>query len=239
MPPSDELTYISRDISGDTTEFGYNLALSLRPNDRLKLAATYRSKVDLDLEGDGTLRASESFPGRLIPETIYQGGGSVSIPVPAVLALAASYSFDKATVEFEYDRTFWSDYERIDIDYDRDLGHPVLTAAFDDPVTKDWDDVDAFRLGVTYNWNESLALMAGFGLDGNPIPDETLSFDLPDSDAWFGSFGFRYGLTSQWSFGAAYLYAKKDDRTVVNRTLNGEFSDISSHLLVISAAYVF
>lgn len=239
IPPTDEFTYISRDLDGDTTEFGYNLALSFRPVEKLKLAATYRSKVDLDFEGDGLLSASESFPNRLMPETIYQGGGQVSIPVPAVLSLAAAYTFDKLTVEVEYDRTFWSDYEEIDINYDRDLMHPVLTAAFDDPVNKDWDDVDAVRLGLTYNWNDALTIMAGFGIDGNPIPDKTLSFDLPDSDAWFGSFGFRYNCTSNWSFGAAYLYARKDDRKVVNTTLNGEFSDISSHLLAISVGYVF
>lgn len=239
VPPTNEYTYISRDLDGDTTELGYNLALSFKPLEQLKFAATYRSKVDLDMEGNGTLSASGSFPNGIIPATIYQGGGSVSVPVPAVLALAVSYTFDKATVEFEYDRTFWSDYEQIDIDYDRNLGNPVLTAAFDDPVAKNWDDVDAFRLGVTYNWNEALTLMAGFGIDGNPIPDETLSFDLPDSDAWFGSLGFRYSYASNWSLGAAYLYAKKDDRTIVNSTLNGEFSDITSHLLAVSVAYMF
>lgn len=239
MPPTNEYTFISRDLEGDTTEFGYNLALTYKPVEKLHLAATYRSKVDLDMEGDGTLTASGSFPNGLIPGSMYQGGGSVSVPVPAVLALAVSYAFEKATVEFEYDRTFWSDYEQIDIDYDRNLGHPVLTAAFDDPVAKNWDDVDAFRLGLTYKWNESLTLMAGIGIDGNPIPDETLSFDIPDSDAWFGSFGFRYSCTSNWSFGAAYLYARKDDRSIVNSTLNGEFSDVTSHLLALSAAYTF
>ena len=238
VPPSDEYTYISRDLDGDTYEAGYNLALSIRPTDNLNLAATYRSKVDLDMEGDGTLSASPSFPYGMIPGSMYKGGGSVSVPVPAVLSLAASYTFAKATVEFEYDRTFWSDYEQIDINYDRNLGHPVLIAAFDDPVAKNWDDVDAFRLGVTYAVNENLRLMGGVGIDGNPIPDETLSFDLPDADAWFASFGFRYQMDSL-SFGAAYLYAKKDDRKIVNSTLNGEFSDISSHLLAVSVAYAF
>lgn len=238
VPPTDEYTYISRDLDGDTYETGYNLALSVRPTKNLNLAATYRSKVDLDMEGDGKLSASSSFPYGMIPGSMYQGGGSVSVPVPAVLSLAASYSFAAATVEFEYDRTFWSDYEQIDINYDRNLFHPVLTAAFDDPVAKNWDDVDAFRLGVTYNLNENLRLMGGAGIDGNPIPDSTLSFDLPDSDAWFVSFGFRYKIDSL-SFGAAYLYAKKEDRTVVNSTLNGEFTDSASHLLAVSVAYTF
>lgn len=238
-PAGPEYTTISRDMDGDTTEFGYNLALSLRPVDNLSLAVTYRSEVDLDMDGEGTLYASGSFFNGLLPAGFYQGPGSVSVPLPAVLALAASYTFDRSTVEFAYDRTFWSDYETLDFRYPRSLGHPVLTAAFDTPIVKDWDDVDAFRLGYTFQWNEQLNLMAGVGIDGNPIPDASLSFDLPDSDAWFASLGCRYNYDERWSFGAAYLYAHKEDRTVVNSTLNGEFSGAASHLLALSASYKF
>ncbi|MBU3936241.1 MAG: outer membrane protein transport protein, partial [Proteobacteria bacterium] len=42
----------SRDLKGDTTEYGYNLAATYRPVENLSLAATYRSKIDLDIEGD-------------------------------------------------------------------------------------------------------------------------------------------------------------------------------------------
>ncbi|MHB8790857.1 MAG: OmpP1/FadL family transporter [Desulfobulbaceae bacterium] len=238
-PTGPEYTFISRDMDGDTTEFGYNLALSVRPVDNLHLAVTYRSKVDLDMEGEGTLYASSSFFNGLLPAGFYQGPGSVSVPLPAVLSLAAAYTFDRSTVEFVYDRTFWSDYETLDFSYPRSLGHPVLTAAFDNPIAKDWDDVDAFRLGYTYQWSEQLAVMAGAGIDGNPIPDASLSFDLPDSDAWFVSLGFRYDHDTRWSFGAAYLYASKEDRTVVNSSLNGEFSGAASHLLTLAASYKF
>lgn len=238
-PNGPEYTTISRDMDGDTTEFGYNLAFSARPIANLNLALTYRSEVDLDMDGEGTLYASGSFFNGLLPAGSYQGPGSVSVPLPAVLALAASYTFERSTVELAYDRTFWSDYETLDFSYPRSLGHPVLIAAFDNPIAKNWDDVDAFRLGYTFQWNERLTLMAGAGLDGNPIPDASLSFDLPDSDAWFASLGFRYNYGEQWSFGAAYLYAGKEDRTVVNSTLNGEFSGAASHLLTLSASYKF
>ena len=99
--------------------------------------------------------------------------------------------------------------------------------------------MDAFRLGYTFQWDKSLALMAGVGIDGNPIPDASLSFDLPDSDAWFISFGCRYKMDDKLSFGAAYLYADKDDRTVQNSTLYGNFSGASSHLLALSVSYTF
>jgi long-chain fatty acid transport protein len=239
LPSAPEFAYITRDMDGDTTEYGYNLAMSFKPTEQLTLAATYRSEIDLDLEGSGTVSTSGSYFNGFLPPGLYQGSGDVSIPLPAVLALAVSYTFDKSTLEFAYDRTFWSAYERLDFTYPASLGHPVLTAAFDDPVDKDWDDVDAFRLGYTYLWDDRLTLMGGFGIDGNPIPDANLSFDLPDSDAWFLSFGFRYHWREQWSFGAAYLYARKEDRTVQNSTLHGEFSGGASHLLSLSAAYRF
>ncbi len=233
-PSSTEYTRITRDMDGDATEFGYNLALTFKPLPKLALATTYRSEVNLDMDGNGTLSASNSFPNNLIAGKTYQGPGSVSIPVPAVLSLAVAYSFDKATLEFAYDRTYWSTYKDIDFNYPVNLGHPALTAAFDNPVTKNWEDVDAFRLGLTYPWNTNLTLMAGCGVDGNPIPDSTLFFDLPDSNAWFASFGGKYKQSEHLFFGAAYVYLHKKDRAVINNVLNGTFSGGGSHLLTIS-----
>lgn len=239
MVAPSEYVNLSREMDGDTFEYGYNLALSVKPNDNLKVAATYRSKIDLEMDGDVALSASQSFPSGMIPPGSYNGTGSVSIPLPAILALGVAYTFERSTIEVEYDRTFWSDYETLEFQYPSNLMHPVLASAFDTPIAKDWDDVDAFRLGYTFQWDQQLALMAGIGIDGNPIPDSNLSFDLPDSDAWFISCGFRYKMNEKLNFGAAYLYADKEDRTVQNSTLNGEFSGASSHLLALSVAYIF
>lgn len=238
VPPS-EYVNLSREMDGDTFEYGYNLALAVKPISNLTVAATYRSEVDMDLEGTANLSASQSFAGGMIPAGAYNGDGSVSVPLPAILALGVAYTYERSTVEFEYDRTFWSDYETLDFRYPRSLGHPVLTNAFNTPIAKDWDDVDAYRLGYTFQWDKSLALMAGVGIDGNPVPDSSVSFDLPDSDAWYISCGFRYKMDEKLSFGAAYLYADKEDRTVQNSTLNGEFSGASSHLFAMSVAYRF
>lgn len=237
--PSPEYATISRDMDGDTYEYGYNLALSVKPIDNLSVGITYRSKVDLDMDGDGTMTVSQSFPSGMIPAGYYNGDGSVSVPLPAILAVGVAYTIDRSTIEFEYDRTFWSDYETLDFKYPTSLGHPVLSSAFDAPITKDWEDVDAYRLGYTFKWDKSLTLMAGVGIDGNPIPDSSLSFDLPDSNAWFISFGGRYDINDKLSVGAAYLYADKKDRTVQNKTLNGEFSGQCSHLFAVSASYIF
>lgn len=239
MPPSDEYVRVSRDLDGDTTEFGYNIALAFRPNDKLSMAITYRAEVDLDMDGDGSLSASDSFPLGLIPGKAYEGSGSVSVPVPEELDFAIAYTLKRATIELAYARTFWSSYDELDFEYSTDLEHPILEKVFGDPIPKDWDDVGAIRLGLTYYWSQKVTLMMGGGFDGNPVPDHTLSFDLPDSDTWFGSIGFRYHNYEKLSYGAAYLYANKEDRSATNDTIDGEFSGGGAHLLSFSLTYDF
>ena len=223
----------SRNMDGDTWEWGYNLAATLRPVDNLSLAVTYRSNIDLELDGDATLATSASFAG----SPLYQGDGKVTVPLPAVLAIAGSYTFfDQLTVELEYDRTFWSEYETLDFIYPTPLGNPFLTGAFDSPKPKDWEDSDAWRISVSYDMND-FTFMAGFALDENPIPDATLGFDLPDSDAKIYSLGLRYRINADFDLGMAYLFDDKDSRSVVNEMANGTYDDGGAHLVSIGLSY--
>jgi len=224
----------ARHMEGDTTELGWNVALSARPTKDMVLAVTYRSEVDLDLDGDASL--STTLP---VPSSSVATGGSVTIPAPAVLALSGAYTFDKLTVELTWERTFWSDYENISFQYDTVLTNPVLIVAFGVPVAKNWDDSDAYRLGLSYALTDLWTLMAGFGYDRNPIPDSTLLFDLPDSDAYLYSVGARYQVSKQMEIGAGYLYDDKKSRSVTNARLNGTFTDSSAHLLTVGLTYTF
>lgn len=221
----------SRYMDGDTWEWGYNLALSARPVKELNLSATYRAKVDLDLEGDAQL-ATSAGPGA------YSGAGSVSVPMPAVLALAGSYTFaDQLTVELEFDRVYWSKYDSLDFTYPVSLGNPVLIGAFDQPKAKNWDDSDTYRIGLTWDTKKSFILMAGFAYDETPVPDSTLGFDLPDSESYLYSLGLRYQATDQLEIGIGYLFVDKDERTVVNSIVNGEFTDSGAHVTTIGLSY--
>jgi len=234
LPAADTFVDLSRDMEGDAIEYGYNIALTMRPVKELSLAATYRSEIEMDMEGDVTLIDDTS-------SIEYRGDGSVTIPIPAVLTLAAAYTFDKATFEFTYERSYWSAYDKLDFEYPTSLISPYLMAVFDVPVTKDWKDVDAYKFGLTYLWSPKLTLMAGGGIYGNPVPDATISFDLPDSDSWFASLGFRYKYSEKLSYGAAYLHAEKKDRTAADNlgTIDGTFSGAASNLLAFSLNYLF
>jgi long-chain fatty acid transport protein len=224
-------TTASRYMDGDTWEWGYNFALAVRPTQELNLSATYRSKTDLDLEGTADL-ATSLAGGR------YHGDAGASVPLPAVLSLAGSYTFfDQLTVELEYERTFWSSYETLDFTYPVPLTNPVLNMAFDQPKVKNWDDSDTYRIGLSYDTKKSFILMAGFAYDKNPIPDSTLSFELPDSDACIYSVGVRYLANEHLEVGIGYLYDDKDDRSVTNKVINGEFTDAGAHVVAIGLSY--
>jgi len=228
---------VKREMRGDTIEFGYNLALLYKAPQDINFAVTYRSNVDLDEEGDANL---------------YLGGiGSqyntdVSIPIPAALNIAISKTWDDSfTLEFVYERTFWSEYKTLDFNYSPEVINPILKEAFDKPIDKSWKDTDTFRIGATYKMDK-LTLMCGFAIDETPIPDKTIGFELPDSDARIYSLGFRYEQTAQLSWGMAILYDDKDNRVIPagvadNEVLKngGEFSEGGALLTTIGLSYKF
>ncbi len=178
------------DMEGDTIEFGYNLAVTYKPTPDINMAATYRSKIELGEEGTATINGTTMDAG-------------VTVPLPAALNLAVSKTWNNAfTLEFNYERTYWSAYETLEF-----TGTPLPVSA------KNWKDTNTFRLGATVVLDK-ITVMMGFAIDETPVPDETLSFELPDSDAKIFSMGFRYQQTEALSWGAAFLYDSKDPRSI-------------------------
>ena len=221
----------SRIMDGDTVEWGYNLAVSVKPSDDLNFAVTYRSNVDLDFEGDVTLATN-------IGPSPWVGDGAVTVTAPAVLAFSAAYTMDDWTFDLTIDRTFWSEYESLDFSYTPALINPVLIGAFTQSI-RNYDDTNAIRLGVTYAYSEQTTLMAGFAYDENPVPESRLGFELPDSDAYLFSVGARFKIDENMEVGIACLYDLKEERTVNNGTINGEFTDASAFLVTAGLSYKF
>ena len=224
----------SRDMTGNSIDYGYNLALSYRPTKEMTLSATYRSKVNLTVEG--TAKLTSSLDG------LYNGDAGVTIPLPATLDLAAAYTFDKTTVELVYERVYWSSYKNLDFTYPTTFSNDpfgVMKSAFDNPISKNWNDTNTYRIGITHQYSDKLKLMLGFAIDESPISSDTLGFELPGSDAKLYSLGFEYKVNKTTSFGLAYLYDSKKTRTVTNAKVHGTFKDASAHLVTASIKYRF
>jgi len=220
----------SLDLEGDwSVDWGYNLAVAVRPCKGANISATYRSNVDLGLSGDAT--ASTTFPAPLTFDTT----GDVDLPAPAVFTLAAAYTWDAMTVEIGWDRTFWSEYEDLNFEF----ADPMAEAIFGTPSPKDWDDTDAFRISASYDFNDKFTGMVGFAIDSNPVPEEHLGFELPDSDAWLYAIGFTYKVNEKTDFTLGMLYAYKEEREVTNDLIMGEFTNAAAILVSAGVSYQF
>jgi long-chain fatty acid transport protein len=223
-----------REMEGDTLEYGYNLALAWKPTPDVSVGITYRSKIDLDEEGDANLYLAGI--GRRFD-------AAVSVPIPAALNIGISKTWrDSLTVELVYERTYWSAYETLDFSYGEPI-QPALRDAFDKAKPKNWVDTNSYRIGVTYQYSDKLTLMAGYAYDETPIPDTTLSYETPDSDAHIFSAGFKYKHSDSLSYGAAILYDKKVNRTLTTGAnldgIVGEFADGGAVLATVGISYRF
>jgi len=231
---------VSRDMEGDTVEFGYNLAMTYKPTSDINLAVTYRSNVDLKEEGTAKLYAGTTLA--------YDGDASVDVPLPATFNVAISKTWqEKFTLEFNYERIFWSQYENLDFEYGgTNIGG--LTPYFDTAIPKNWKDSNTFRVGATIEMDNKITAMMGFAIDASPIPVETLGFETPDTDAKLFSMGFRYQQNENLSWGAAFLYDSKEAITIAPNTTitnnpilinGGGFSGGGAFLTTVGVAYEY
>ena len=230
IPSLGGLGNVSRDMTGDTIDFGYNLALAYKPTNNLDIALTYRSNVDLKVSGDAKLNTT------LAGGQSYDGTANVQVPLPAAFNAAVAYTLPTdTTIELVYEKTYWSAYQNLDFNYDGTEG-PVLGAIFGKSIPKNWKDTNAYRLGITQKF-DTLTLMAGAVIDESPVPASTLGFELPDSDSVAVSFGGRYEITKELDIGFAALYSMHDTRTISTADANdnglvGEFTN--SNVLIVS-----
>ncbi|WP_201351919.1 OmpP1/FadL family transporter [Hydrogenimonas urashimensis] len=224
----------AQNMEGDSFDFGYNLALSFRPQKETTLSVTYRSNVDLTVEGDA------KGGGVAIGKSWFDTGADVEVPLPATLALAVSHDFGRVKVEAVYERTFWSKYEKLDFNFDDPV---VEQSILGEPKDKDWDDTNTFRIGLTWHVDERWDMLFGYAWDETPIPEKTVGFELPDSDAQIFSVGSVIRIDERWEAGFALLYDKKDKRRVSTppneNGIAGTFDKGGAYLATVSVGYRF
>ncbi|HFQ61267.1 MAG TPA: long-chain fatty acid transporter [Epsilonproteobacteria bacterium] len=228
---------VKRDMEGNTIEFGYNVALLYKPTTDVNFAMTYRSNIDLTEDGQANLY----FGG-----VGQQYNADVTVPLPATFDIAISKTWqEKVTLEFKYQRIFWSSYKALDFNYDRPI-QANLVDSFDKPLIRDWKDTNSFRLGATIKMDNKLTAMFGIGIDKSPVPLTTIGFELADSDSRVFSMGFRYQQNENLSWGASFLVSDKDSLSLVpgvaeNQVLanGGGFSEGGAFLTTVGVAYEF
>lgn len=241
------LSDINQKFSGDGWGVGYNLGLVLQINENINFGATYRSHVDVTVDGESRFDVPADAAGLGFGSLFPQTGGDTDIRLPAQATLGLAWApTEQLTLEIGARWENWSSFDELKIELDQ----PILQQS-ENITPRDWDDTWAFNVGGQYLLNDMVTLLAGYLYAANPVPDSTFDPSIPDSDAHLFTLGTDLNF-KRFSVSLAYGYEHHEDRTKNNAigdpldpsglnplsTANGKYkADI--HLLAASVAYRF
>jgi long-chain fatty acid transport protein len=208
----------TRLVSDYGDDLGYNVGILYKPSPRLRFGASYRTDMDIELEGDAEITQIstgnaqlDAFIGAQLPP---DQGISTTFPFPAVAAIGVAFSpNDRWDIEFDITHMTWSRFEALTVAFDQ-----TPNAGF--TREQNWEDSSAYRLGTNIQATEDFEVRLGLVYDQNPQPVEAVSPLLPDSDrigATFGA-GFKHGPIYA-DFAAFILHFK--DRSTEGRNEEG------------------
>lgn len=229
------------DIEGDDIGFGYNLGYLWDVNDNVRLGASYRSKIEHNLEGHTQWKTSHpAFANPQLSGAIRQAGyaakekTSLRIVTPESASLHGMVKVnDKWTAFGDVTWTRHSRFNQMNIKYENPKavanverkttgcvpGSQCKAALSDTTVIKpNWKDTFKIGIGAAYQYSEPLQLRFGIAFDETPTPNADYRLStLPGNDRVWLSLGAKYDFNknSSMNFGYSYIHIK-DSKANVN-----------------------
>lgn len=196
-------------LSGDGTGWGFNLS-AMYTKDALSLGISYRSAATVKIDGtflpvNATLvdiyRSTNGARG-----TPPSQDAELDLDLPWRLMLGARYEINpKLAVEIDWARNGWSKFEEI-----RVTGKASGAVLIQD--ANNWNDANAYRLGITYQLLPNTQLRFGYSYDETAVDDAYFSARVPDNDRNLFSIGVSRRLDDGWQLEAGYMYVRFRDR---------------------------
>ncbi len=197
---------ISQKFAGDGWGAGYNFGILIKPSDWISVGATYRSHVDVAVEGKATFSGVLTQLAEAFPNT----GGETDIRLPAQAAAGiALQTIDKLVVEVGARWEDWESTDELKIDFDQPIG-PFSQPSSITP--RDWKATWSYNIGGQFRVNKSVAINAGYLYGENAVPDSTFEPLVPDTDAHLFTIGTDLSL-GLWKVSGAFGYEHHEDRT--------------------------
>lgn len=230
-------------FSGNGHGWGYNLGVLWKIKKGLSLGISYRSGIDLELEGDLHFNLPAGTPPgikAMFPNT----GAKVDVNLPPQVFAGLAYQVnDNLVVEIGGRWEGWSRYKELKLYLEQPVaGRDTII------IEKNWKDTLAFNTGVRYSVDPTLDVLLGYLYEDNPVPDDTFEPSVPASEKHMLSLGAakRFGRVKT---AITYLYGKYKDRNKDNsvgletgvtatKIANGEYKQ-STHMVGVSVNVEF
>ncbi|MFH0952783.1 MAG: outer membrane protein transport protein [Verrucomicrobiota bacterium] len=208
-------------ISGDAVGYGFNLGLRYQVADWLAVGASYQSRVEQEVDGNGDIGVGKT-----------DAQGDITLPDMAFLGVALT-PIRKLSVEAGAVYTGWSSYDELSITFD----DPALLGTKEISVPKEWDDVWRYAIGAEYALTRKWDLRLGYVYDQEPGPDGTADYMIPGNDRQLYSVGVGCHW-DRWLLDLSYTYLDVKDRHISARAADGilesDFEDGEAHIFGIS-----
>ena len=211
---------LDQKFKGDGNGVGYNVGIFLNAGHGVTLGASYRSEVEVDIDGSVTVGGS-SFDAKT----------SLTLP-QQVFAAVAYQATDSLVLETGMRWEDWSSFRQLQLTV---AGTPST------PLPRDWRSTFAVNAGGAYRVNDMFSVMAGYLYGWNPVPDSTFEPAIPDADSHLFCLGSeaRFNrLTVSLGYGYQLQRGRTKATNLYGSTANGSYES-SLHLLAISLGYRF
>ncbi|HUP45166.1 MAG TPA: outer membrane protein transport protein [Thermoanaerobaculia bacterium] len=210
--------YLDGDWAGGVA---WNAGVLLEPNDRFRFGLSYRSDMDIDIDGEAVFTQIPTGNPQL--DAIVAAGLpmdqriSATIPFPAHLALGLGYGGAAWDIDFDITHTTWSRFQTLVVEFENPNPPPLV-------APQNWDDTMSFRIGGSRRVTEEWDVRLGALFDQNPQPTEVVGPLLPDSDRLGASFGLGY-YSGPWLADAGLLFLEFLERSTNGRSpeFNGTY----------------
>ena len=181
-------------------DIGFNAGILFKVSDRFRIGASYRSDMDIDLEGEAEITpiptGNAQFDAVVRSQLPPNQPINTTVPFPSLTTVAVAFSPNENwDLELDIIRTGWDRFKALDVNFET-----TPSASF--VREQNWENSNSYRFGVNHNATEHWDVRFGAVYDENPQPVEAVSPLLPDSDRIGGSIGtgFHSGpFTVDWS----------------------------------------
>lgn len=205
-------------LEAEGTTWGYNIGVLYKLNERHSFAATFKSPITVDYDGEVKYSDIPAFMGL---GSSFESDIETSIDFPAIVVLGYAHRpNDKLKLEFNLDWTNWETLDSVKIDFES----PLLA---DFTYEYEYENTFAYKFGVEYLASERLKLRAGYIFNEKAVPEENWRPSLPDTEVHFLTSGFGYQMGNFTLDGALQvLFFEK--RVIDNNVDNNELLTSSS-----------
>lgn len=184
-------------LEGSTNAFGFNTGIYYQATEKLSVGVTYKSQVDVELEGGDVDFNVDPILASGFPDTEFDA----TLPLPAMTSIGIGYQHsEKLLLSVELNMVAWGAYESLDFDFKDN------TSSLDDSKNpRNYEDAIIVRVGGQYTLNENVKLRAGAYYDQSPIQDEYFNPETPNTDNIGLTLGFSYEVGESFGIDASFL----------------------------------